>query len=64
MKGWLPIHLVGIKHPLDFVGIRCFRESQGEQQASFPGLQVVTGDEAAFLQTWATDDSSRGHAAA
>jgi hypothetical protein len=41
--------LVGIEHPLNLVGIRRLRERQRQQQARFPWLQIIPGDEAASL---------------
>ena len=49
--------LIGIEHVLNFVGVICFGQRQRKQQARFPWLQVVAGDEAASLQAGASDDT-------
>src|SRR6188472_176284 len=50
---------VGVEHPLDVVGVARLGESEREQNACLPWLQIIAGDEAAPDQAGAADDPTR-----
>jgi hypothetical protein len=55
---------IRVEHALNFIRIICLRKRQREQEARFPWLQVITGDESPFGQTGASHYPAGGNPAA